>query len=62
MPLSFRRIYTRAVVLPAAPGFYHRPAAIDDLVAFVVARVLDQLAVEHDLTRRWTSGARPPRS
>ena len=51
-----------AVVLPAAPGFYHRPAAIDDLVAFVVARVLDQLAVEHDLARRWTSGARPPRS
>ena len=48
-----------AVVLPAAPGFYHRPASIDDLVTFVVARVLDQLSVEHDLARRWTSGARP---
>ena len=47
-----------AVVLPAAPGFYHRPAGIDDLVAFVVARVLDQLGVEHELTRRWSSGAR----
>jgi flavin prenyltransferase len=47
-----------AVVLPAAPGFYHRPAGIDDLVAFVVARVLDQLGVEHQLTRRWSSGAR----
>ena len=47
-----------AVVLPAAPGFYHRPASIDDLVAFVVARVLDQLDVEHDLVRRWSSGAR----
>lgn len=47
-----------AVVLPAAPGFYHRPASIDDLVAFVVARVLDQLEVEHDLAQRWSAGAR----
>jgi 4-hydroxy-3-polyprenylbenzoate decarboxylase len=47
-----------AVVLPAAPGFYHRPASIDDLVTFVVARVLDQLGVEHELARRWSSGAR----
>jgi 4-hydroxy-3-polyprenylbenzoate decarboxylase len=47
-----------AVVLPAAPGFYHRPASIDDLVMFVVARVLDQLGVEHELARRWSSGAR----
>ena len=47
-----------AVVLPAAPGFYHRPRSIDDLVSFVVARVLDQLEVEHDLARRWSSGAR----
>ena len=49
-----------AVVLPAAPGFYHKPASIDDLVAFVVARVLDQLGVEHDLVRRWSAGERPP--
>lgn len=47
-----------AVVLPAAPGFYNRPGSVDDLVAFVVARVLDQLGVEHDLVRRWSSGAR----
>lgn len=47
-----------AVVLPATPGFYHRPSSIDDLVAFVVARVLDQLGVEHELARRWSSGAR----
>ncbi|HJU67705.1 MAG TPA: flavin prenyltransferase UbiX [Gemmatimonadaceae bacterium] len=46
-----------AVVLPAAPGFYHRPSSIDDLVAFVVARILDQLDVEHDLVRRWSGGA-----
>ena len=47
-----------AVVLPAAPGFYHRPKSVDDLVSFVVARVLDQLGVEHELARRWSSGAR----
>ena len=45
-----------AVVLPASPGFYHRPASIDDLVKFVVARVLDHLDVEHDLVPRWGSG------
>jgi 4-hydroxy-3-polyprenylbenzoate decarboxylase len=42
-----------AVVLPAAPGFYHRPRTIDDLVDFVVARILDHLAVEHRLGKRW---------
>ena len=42
-----------AVVLPAAPGFYNRPQAIADLVDFVVARVLDQLGVAHELARRW---------
>jgi flavin prenyltransferase len=47
-----------AVVLPATPGFYHRPSTVDDMVTFVVARVLDQLAVEHELARRWSSGAR----
>jgi 4-hydroxy-3-polyprenylbenzoate decarboxylase len=42
-----------AVVLPASPGFYHRPTSIDDLVNFVVARVLDHLGIEHSLTCRW---------
>lgn len=42
-----------AVVLPASPGFYHRPTSIDDLVDFVVARVLDHLGVEHALAKRW---------
>lgn len=46
-----------AVVLPASPGFYHRPRAIDDLVNFVVARVLDHLGVEHSLVPRWGSEA-----
>jgi 4-hydroxy-3-polyprenylbenzoate decarboxylase len=46
-----------AVVLPAAPGFYHRPLSIDDLVDFVVARVLDHVGVEHALVPRWGDDA-----
>jgi 4-hydroxy-3-polyprenylbenzoate decarboxylase len=46
-----------AVVLPASPGFYHRPRSIEDLVNFVVARVLDHLEVEHSLVPRWGSEA-----
>ncbi len=42
-----------AVVLPAAPGFYHRPTQIDELVDFIVARVLDLLDVPHELVPRW---------
>ena len=42
-----------AVVMPASPGFYHRPSSVDDLVAFVVARILDHLGVEQDLVPRW---------
>jgi 4-hydroxy-3-polyprenylbenzoate decarboxylase len=42
-----------AVILPAAPGFYNRPAQVQDLVDFVVARTLDQFAVPHSLGRRW---------
>jgi 4-hydroxy-3-polyprenylbenzoate decarboxylase len=42
-----------ALVLPASPGFYHRPTQIGELVDFVVARVLDHLDVEHSLGRRW---------
>lgn len=42
-----------AVVLPAAPGFYHRPSTVGELVDFVVARVLDHLGVEHAVGRRW---------
>jgi 4-hydroxy-3-polyprenylbenzoate decarboxylase len=42
-----------AVILFAAPGFYHRPQGIGDLVDFVVARCLDQLGIEHALSGRW---------
>jgi len=42
-----------AQILPAMPGFYHQPQTLDDLVAFVVGKVLDQLGVEHSLFKRW---------
>ena len=41
------------VILPANPGFYHHPQTVQDLVDFVVARVLDQLVVPHQLLPRW---------
>jgi len=40
-------------IMPAAPGFYHEPKSIEDLVDFMVARILDHLGVEHELTSRW---------
>jgi flavin prenyltransferase len=42
-----------AVVLPAAPGFYHRPTKVGELVDFVVQRILDQLGTEIEIARRW---------
>ena len=42
-----------AIVMPASPGFYHRPTQIADLVDFMVARMLDQLGVEQTLVKRW---------
>lgn len=42
-----------AVILPAAPGFYHRPQSIDDMIDFIVARILNQLGVKHALLPRW---------
>lgn len=41
------------VILPPSPGFYTHPQTVDDMVDFVVARVLDQLGVEHVLMQRW---------
>ena len=42
-----------AVILPANPGFYHRPQSVEDIVDFIVARILDQLGVRHELMARW---------
>ena len=41
------------VIMPANPGFYWKPQSIDELVDFMVARVLDHLNIEHELTARW---------
>jgi 4-hydroxy-3-polyprenylbenzoate decarboxylase len=41
------------VILPASPGFYGKPKKVEDLIDFVVARVLDQLGVEHRIGKRW---------
>lgn len=50
-----------AVVLPAMPGFYHRPETVADLVDFVVGKILDRLGIAHPLVRRWqTPAATPP--
>lgn len=45
-----------ATILPAMPGFYHRPSTLDELVSHVVGKVLDQFGIEHDLFRRWAGG------
>jgi len=47
-----------AVVMPACPAFYPEPRSVDDMVDFVVGRVLDVLGVENDLYGRWTGGSR----
>ncbi len=60
MPLSsiaLRNLLTLSengvIVMPAAPGFYHKPKKIEDLYEFVTSRVLDSIGVENDLIRRW---------
>jgi 4-hydroxy-3-polyprenylbenzoate decarboxylase len=46
-----------AIVLPAMPGFYHRPQTVQDLVDFVAARVLAHLGIEASFLKRWTGPA-----
>ncbi len=46
-------VHCGAVILPANPGFYHHPKSVQDLVDFVVARILDHLGVAHSLMPRW---------
>jgi len=62
MPLSLihlknmvRAAKAGATIMPAAPGFYTRPETIDDLVDSVVARMLDHLGLEHEMSPRWGS-------
>jgi len=52
---NMRRLSTAgATVMPACPAFYPSPRSVDDMVNFVVGRVLDELGVENDLYRRWS--------
>lgn len=55
--IQLRNMYTLSqagvTILPAAPGFYHRPEKIGDLVDHIVGKALDIFGVEHNLYRRW---------
>jgi 4-hydroxy-3-polyprenylbenzoate decarboxylase len=60
MPLSvihlenmLRLARAGATIMPANPGFYYQPESVQDLVDFVVARILDHLDMEHSLVKRW---------
>lgn len=46
-----------AVVMPASPGFYHKPQSVSDMIDFVVARILDHLGVDQTLMARWGANA-----
>ena len=45
-----------AVIMPANPGFYHKPQSLEQLVDFMVARILDQLGIPQDLMQPWGDG------
>jgi 4-hydroxy-3-polyprenylbenzoate decarboxylase len=51
-----RLTHAGAIVLPASPGFYHRPQAIDELIDFVVGRVVAQLGIDARIGPRWQAG------
>jgi 4-hydroxy-3-polyprenylbenzoate decarboxylase len=62
MPMSaiqFQQMHTLSImgvrVMPASPGFYHKPKTVEDMVDFVVARILQQLDLPHSLMREWGS-------
>jgi len=44
-----------AVILPPCPGFYHQPRTIDDLIDYIVSRIMDHLGIENDIVTRWGS-------
>ena len=48
-----------AVIMPANPGFYHRPDSVEEIVDYMVARILDHLGIEHELMARWGADRLP---
>lgn len=54
-----RLAQTGAVILPAMPGFYHRPRHLEDLIQFIVARILDQFGIPQTLVPPWTGLSGP---
>lgn len=50
------------IICPASPGFYLRPQHVEELVDFVVGRVLDLLGIDHDLRTRWATAKHGPDS
>jgi 4-hydroxy-3-polyprenylbenzoate decarboxylase len=50
-----------AIVLPAMPGWYHRPRTLDDVINFVVGRICDQFGVPHEMLKRWGRPIDPDR-
>jgi 4-hydroxy-3-polyprenylbenzoate decarboxylase len=48
-----------AVILPASPGFYHRPRSVEDLVRHIVGKILDRIGLEHGVLERWKGTEEP---